>query len=208
MAPAREVESGTQPALLIVLAGHGDDALAWKATREALRSQIPVVFAGPFAEPTPIDAAARLAAWLVSEQVGPIYLGGHDFGGVIALAFAAAYPDRLLGLILVDTSPEPYVLAQENEPDSSTAIVQAQAEAPRSPDLLDRLEFITTPTLVVAGEADAPFFQRGAELLHGWLPFSRLVRIANAAHRPHLENLEAFAAELAAFLREMEASRG
>lgn len=60
----------------------------------------------------PLDGratAADLHALLHGGQVdGPYVLAGHSFGGLYALAFAAAYPDEVAGLVLVDsTSPRP-----------------------------------------------------------------------------------------------------
>lgn len=192
---------------LVALEVAGDDSASWQTVQSALRDDAVLSIYGPFGEASPRDAAARLRDALDEEQLGPDYLCGHDFGGAIALALAAAQPWRVRGLILVDTSPEPYQ-PDDGETDSGVGgIVAVTSPRRRSPGFMERLEFITTPALIVVGEADAPFFQRGAELLHGWMPFSRLLRIPNAAHRPHVENPAAFAAEVAAFLREMEASR-
>ena len=201
------VSSGEQAssAPLIALRCAEDGPFDWRATAEALAGWMQVLVVGPLDETTPTVAATQLAAALGAQQRGPVYLCGHDFGGAIALAFAAAFPDRLLGLILVDTTPEPYQPEEDAASDEDATVVAMMRR--RSPGFLSRLEFITTPTLVIAGEADAPFFQRGAELLHGWMPFSRLVRIPNAAHRPQVENPAVFAAEVAAFLREMETAR-
>ena len=65
---------------------------------------------------------------------------------------------------------------------------------------------IGAPTLVVVGERDLPALQRGAELLHGWIPNSRLVRVPNAAHHPHRDAPEPFMELVLAFLREVDAS--
>ncbi len=73
--------------------------------------------------------------------------------------------------------------------------------------VVDRLEAITIETLVLVGEGDAPFTQEGAELLHGWMPFSRLVRVPESGFRPHAENPSAFDEEVLAFLREVEGFR-
>lgn len=48
--------------------------------------------------------AESLAALGVSE---PVVLGGLSMGGYAAFAFARRHPDRLRGLILADTKPEP-----------------------------------------------------------------------------------------------------
>lgn len=64
---------------------------------------------------------------------------------------------------------------------------------------------IQAPTLVAVGERDLPALQRGAELLHGWIPNSRLVRVPHAAHHPHRDAPEPFMELVLAFLREVDA---
>jgi pimeloyl-ACP methyl ester carboxylesterase len=190
---------------LVAVTLHGDKPAAWRTAQEALGRRALIREYGPFGESTPLDAAERLQDALDEEQRGPDYFCGHDFGAAILLALCTLSAWRMQGLILVGATPEVYTPEEMSGgmPDIDGA---GQAQR-RSPGFMDRLEFITTPTLIVVGEADAPFFQRGAELLHGWMPFSRLVRIPDAAHHPHVENPAVFAAEVAAFLHEMEAAR-
>jgi pimeloyl-ACP methyl ester carboxylesterase len=38
---------------------------------------------------------------------GPFVYVGHSYGGMIARAFAAAYPDETVGLVLLEASSEP-----------------------------------------------------------------------------------------------------
>jgi pimeloyl-ACP methyl ester carboxylesterase len=46
---------------------------------------------------------ADLAAWLAAAQLPPPYvLVGHSWGGMVATLFAATYPSRTAGLVLVD----------------------------------------------------------------------------------------------------------
>lgn len=51
----------------------------------------------------------ELAALLDAAQIrGPVHLVGNSFGGMLALTFAMAYPERCAGLVLVDALiPEP-----------------------------------------------------------------------------------------------------
>lgn len=56
-----------------------------------------------WAAPWTIDAnVAALAALLDDEANGPVVVVGHSFGGAIALHLAAAYPDRVAALVLLD----------------------------------------------------------------------------------------------------------
>jgi pimeloyl-ACP methyl ester carboxylesterase len=44
----------------------------------------------------------------IGEQ-GPFVYVGHSYGGMIARAFAATYPDETVGLVLLDASSEPEI---------------------------------------------------------------------------------------------------
>ncbi|PND57105.1 alpha/beta hydrolase [Mycobacterium sp. ENV421] len=53
--------------------------------------------------PWTIDAnVAALASLLEDDADGPVLVVGHSFGGAIALNLAAAYPDLVSGLVLLD----------------------------------------------------------------------------------------------------------
>jgi 3-oxoadipate enol-lactonase len=52
-----------------------------------------------------IEGMADAVAKLPVDQ--SMILGGCSMGGYVALAFARKYPDRLRGLVLIDTKPEP-----------------------------------------------------------------------------------------------------
>lgn len=53
--------------------------------------------------PWTIDAnVAALAALLEHQADGPVVVVGHSFGGAVAMHLAAAHPDRVAGLVLLD----------------------------------------------------------------------------------------------------------
>ena len=58
---------------------------------------------GPEA-PAASDYAAALKALLDALDIGRIHLLGHSLGGLVAAAFAAANPDRLLSVTLADAA--------------------------------------------------------------------------------------------------------
>lgn len=60
---------------------------------------------------------------------GPYVLAGHSFGGLYTLAFAALYPDEVVGMVLVDTTA----------PAARPAPREASAGEAPSEDVLDRL---------------------------------------------------------------------
>ncbi|MFN8558439.1 MAG: alpha/beta hydrolase [Dehalococcoidia bacterium] len=74
------------------------------------------------------------------------------------------------------------------------------------PDQTPYLEGVTVPALILVGERESEAMQRGAELLHGWIPTSRLVRIEGAGHHAHLEQPDAFERLALDFLDEMDAA--
>lgn len=167
--------------------------------------------------------AETLAALLDALAIDRAYIGGHAFGGMVAQALAIAAPARLRGLILADTTPEPLLdpwtaqlLELEEEadaepngtPGTTSGRDAAYAQALLAwPGCVSALETIAAPTLVLVGEAAQPYLQRGAEMLHGWIPASRLVRVPGARGAAHLEQPAAFTATTLAFLREAEAFR-
>jgi alpha/beta hydrolase family protein len=59
---------------------------------------------------TSVTQAQELHAMLDAIGVqGPFVYVGHSYGGMIARAFAASYPDETVGLVLLDASSEPEI---------------------------------------------------------------------------------------------------
>jgi pimeloyl-ACP methyl ester carboxylesterase len=205
---------------LVLVHGLGDESGQWAPVVAALAGEFTVVrydlrahglSAGASAADVPLDThRADLAALLDALALGPVHLAGHDLGGEVAQSLAYVSPDRVRSLVLEATLPAPPAeappslaidtrVAGEHEP--LTERDPMSASLTRS-DQFRRLGAIDSPTLVLVGELDDPWFQRGAELLHGWIPNSRLVRIADAGHAPHVEQPARFLAHLRAFLDE------
>ena len=61
-------------------------------------------------------------------------------------------------------------------------------------------KWVECPFLVVAGECTAEWQSSVAAALHQKIPGSRLAIIPNAAHCPHVENLDACTVQILAFL--------
>ena len=51
------------------------------------------------------NALADMAALLAELGLGQAVLGGHSLGGYLSLQFALKFPDRVTGLVLIDTGP-------------------------------------------------------------------------------------------------------
>ena len=136
-------------------------------------------------------------------------LGGHSMGGTVATLFAEHYPERLAGLVLVDSPPpdgsgtwdpgprpdgdlpydwavKPAIFAQLSHPD---------------PAWWAELPAITAPALVIGGGSTSPVPQdrlaKAAELI----PDATLVTIEGAGHVVHQTKPEEFLAAVLSFLR-------
>jgi pimeloyl-ACP methyl ester carboxylesterase len=83
---ARELPEGFRP-ISIDLRGHGESPWSIEAHYD-LR-----------------DYAADLSALLDELRIGRAYIVAHSLGGNVATLFAAAHPERVLALVLVDTGP-------------------------------------------------------------------------------------------------------
>jgi len=83
---ARELPEGFRP-ISIDLRGHGESPWSIEAHYD-LR-----------------DYAADLSALLDELRIGRAYIVAHSLGGNVATLFAAAHPERVLSLVLVDTGP-------------------------------------------------------------------------------------------------------
>jgi len=202
---AWEISGRARHPTLVLLACPGSDRSDWQEVERRFATTFRVLVPElPLQEPR--AQAALLARVFDHLGIERAYLCGHALGGVVALAFAVGFPERLYGLVLVGTTPEPFTIGAEATDDERDEGLPALPSY-RSPGFLGDLERLTTPTLIVVGESDAPFLQRGAELLHGWIPFSRLARVPSARHTPQRENPHAFGDEIAAFLHEMEQAR-
>jgi pimeloyl-ACP methyl ester carboxylesterase len=215
----------------------GDSAACWDAVAAAVASEFRAVridLPGHGGSPAPADAgglgfdrlAELLGDVLEALRVRRAYLCGHGIGGVLALLLALAAPERVAGLILINTAPQPLpepvraairrgaglpLLGQTTGVAGSAGSWLAAEALMRAwaafDGVVERLELLTIETLVLVGEDAPPFLQQGAELLHGWMPLSRLARIPHSSRRPQIENAAAFEAALLGFLRELETFR-
>ena len=105
-------EFGSGPTKLLILHGLLGSSQNWNAVAQKLASFHNVIVPdlrnhghSPHGTHT-IEAVRDDVLELIDElQLDKILLMGHSMGGLAAMAFACAYPDRLLGLIVVDIGP-------------------------------------------------------------------------------------------------------
>lgn len=106
------IERGKGPAV-IFLHGIGGDGASWLPELEALSGRCRAVawdmpgYGGSPALPemTFPALAAALDDLLGKLGVARVHLVGHSIGGMVALEFAARFPERVAGLVLYATSP-------------------------------------------------------------------------------------------------------
>jgi pimeloyl-ACP methyl ester carboxylesterase len=159
-------------------------------------------------------------------------LGGMSLGGYLSLAFAARQPERVAALVLVDTGPgfrreEPRerwnafaqrtaaalerdgLAAAPTSPEAGShreaiglAHTARRVMAQRDAQVIDSLERITVPTLVVVGERDANF-RSAADYMAGKIPGARKVVLDGAGHAANIEAAAAFNSAVRDFLEEI-----
>jgi pimeloyl-ACP methyl ester carboxylesterase len=99
--------------------------------------------------PTPRDAAGmadELAALLDAAAVpGPYVMVGHSNGGMVAQLYAATHPDRIAGIVLVDSATEDQdlraaeLIRSQRPADQAEAMIAAMTAMP--PRLIDPEQF-------------------------------------------------------------------
>lgn len=103
-------DGGTGPAL-VLLHGISSGAASWQPLAARLPGYRLLAWdapgyggSQPLADehPSAADYARRLAEWLKALGVERCVLVGHSLGALMASAFAAAYPERLAGVVLAD----------------------------------------------------------------------------------------------------------
>jgi 3-oxoadipate enol-lactonase len=160
----------------------------------------------------------------------PAALVGNSYGGYVSLEFAARRPELVEKLVLLDAplmdhefSDEFMAYVNEEERLEEAGDTDAAVELNLDfwcPEIADRvrpmargtleveneeleqpdLSTIRVPTLVAVGEHDKPDFITIADRLARELPDARLEVIAGAGHLPPLEQPEATARLVSAFL--------
>ncbi|HMD56903.1 MAG TPA: alpha/beta fold hydrolase [Solirubrobacteraceae bacterium] len=156
-------------------------------------------------------------------------LGGMSLGGYLSLAFHTRHPGRVAGLVLIDTGPgfrreQPREqwnrfaerTAQALERDGLAALraspevaqhrdahglahtarrVMAQKDA----HVIDSLERIAVPTLVIVGAEDRNFLS-AADYMAAKIPGARKVVLDGAGHAANIDAADQFNAAVSEFL--------
>lgn len=162
-------------------------------------------------EPVPSTRASALA-WLQAAigaaGPGPAVLVGHSLGGYLSLCHTALDGPGVAGLVLVSTGPGFRDDAKRESWNGFVARLAERHGVPASaqgictqPDsvVLDRLEQVEVPVLVVVG-GDDERYHAGSRLIAERVPDAHLVEVAGAGHFPHRTHAEELNAHLRAFL--------
>jgi pimeloyl-ACP methyl ester carboxylesterase len=134
-----------------------------------------------------VDDLGRVLDWAAPGR--PAVLAGLSFGGLASLHFALRHPQRVCGLLLIDSGPgfkNPKAVAttvglRPELPAARAAAAAIAAQDPSglalfarrvagvAPPVIDELASIDVPALVIVGEKDEPYL-RAAEVMTAKLP--------------------------------------
>src|SRR3990172_1288253 len=130
--------------------------------------------------------------------IGECYVVGHSMGGVVAQLLALNHPEPVRALVLVDTAAE---VPDGFRPEERAPLLEIAREQGMvaGPPIIDKLEAIEVPTLVICGENDDPFIGP-CRRIHERIPGSEFVIIPGAGHTPQIEKPADFNHALSGFL--------
>jgi len=171
------------------------------------------------------------------------FIGGVSMGGYVAMALAAMAPERVRGLVLIDTQAgadddagkaRREAVASDVMANGAAVVADAMlpkllapsadeavkrrvnnimlAQAPNAiaaasrgmalrPDRMAMLAGLHVPTLIVVGEHDVITPVAKAQAMKDAMPNAQLMVIANAGHLANLEQPDAVADAVAAFIK-------
>jgi len=108
--------TGGRGPVVVVLPALGTPALEWRQVFDALPENITASAVdrggigwsdpAPRRPRTPLALADEVTALLDALELTSVVLVGHSYGGIVARVVAARNPDRIVGLVLVDSSHE------------------------------------------------------------------------------------------------------
>lgn len=173
------------------------------------------------------DVAALLGRWIEESFDEPVHVVGHSMGGQIAIHLAAARPDVVRSLTLVNSTGQPFEIDPmshlrnllQRVPDGvlsfsrvlvwdflragPTSVAVATARLLTS-DARRYVEQIRVPTLLVWGDRDPLVPDRYAESLQSQLSEADLIILPRAGHVAMWDNAEAFNERVMEFFRAVE----
>ena len=199
---------------LVLVPGCGGDHGALDALVQQLAGCDVVVICLPgragVPGPAPVTAAnsaAYVAAVLLSLGVGRAVVGGHAYGGGIAIELALSHPFLVAGLVLMDTGAKlrahPDILSGAEaaaRQDEAMAANLADWRACHAFDRMREVSEISVPTLVVTGAEDVLTPPRYARYLGDHILGAEVVLVAGAGHDAPMTHPAEFAKTIRQFL--------
>lgn len=201
---------------VVLTHGFGDDSSTFDAQFTALAAHRACRWDLPGhgrsrPEPEPSTRASALAwleAAIEAAGPGPAVLVGHSLGGYLSLCRTVLEPAGVAGLVLIATGPGFRDDAKRQAWNDFVAGFGERHGVPTSarglcaqPDsvVLDRLEQVEVPVLVVVG-GDDERYHPGSQVIADRVSDARLVHVEGAGHFPHRTHAEEFNAHLQTFL--------
>ncbi len=189
---------------IVFLHGIGSSSATWATAMSLLEDRYTVAaidLMGHGGSPVPDDPAeyTRDRALddiddLLATFDEPAVLVGHSLGGYLALAHAATRPNVANGIVVLNTGPgfrDPDKREAWNERSRRNAhrfgVVPQAAELNLQEDsvVMERVGEMTTPTLVLAGDADRPEYTGAGHYLERKMANARFVAVVGGEHAMH-----------------------
>jgi pimeloyl-ACP methyl ester carboxylesterase len=199
---------------MLLTHGYGQSGRMWDSNVPALAQERTLItwdLRGHGGSDAPEDPAAYTHEACLADmqalldEVGAerAVLGGQSLGGFLSLRFHLEHPERVAGLVLVDTGPgfrddaarEKWNAAARDQPDGPVRELLAQHDSV----ILDTLDQVSVPTLVVVGSEDALFLP-AADVMERRIPGARKVTLEGAGHLANVDAPTEFNAAVNDFL--------
>ncbi len=225
------VERRGQGQPIILLHGMGSSSATWAAQLDALEDRFELLawdLLGHGKSPVPQDPALysrdgaledldSVIATLSDSEEKPV-LVGHSLGGYLSLAYAAARPGVIRGMVVMATGPgfrNPEKRDNWNARSDRNAhrfgveLQVAGLNLQHDALVMERLPEIDVPTLALAGSEDAAAYNRSGAYLARKMPNARFVEIAGGRHLMHEDSHAPEIAKLTAdFVEELPKAFG
>lgn len=187
---------------LVLTHGFGDSAASWQPIADGLSTSFQVRLwdlpghGGRRDEPAdyaPAAVEAELRSHITAAGPSSV-LVGHSAGGYLTLRVAVQAPELASALVLIATGPgfwKPDQMTTWNRnmsrfaaacgmPPASAALVEMHDSL-----VLDNLERLDMPILIVVGANDLPTYVRGARYLATHIPWATFLQMEGAGHDLH-----------------------